>query len=141
MILDDIATYIAAQSTAFSVFSGTTGNLGKALMLDKVHLGTMTSLYETAGFPNLYAFSTTNKAARVAELPRIQALSRSTSYQTARNNIDVIYQLLDGFSGPLPTSTGTEYLSIEAVQPPFSAGRDENDRWILSVNFDTWRAA
>jgi len=138
MILDDLATYIAAQSTAFSV--GSTGNLGKALMLDKVHTATMVSIYETPGLPNLYTFSTTNKATRVAEKPRIQVLSRSTSYQTARTNIDTIYQLLDGFSGPLPTSTGTEYLSIEAVQPPFSAGRDENDRWILSVNFDTWRA-
>ena len=127
MILDDLATYIAAQSTAFSVFSGTTGNLGKALMLDKIHQSTMNSIYETAGLPNLYTFSTTNKATRVAEKPRIQVLSRSTSYQTARNNIDTIYQLLDGFSGPLPTSTGTEYLSIEAVQAPFSAGRDENE--------------
>ena len=33
-LLDDIATFLDAQSTAFTLLSGTAGDLGKQIMLD-----------------------------------------------------------------------------------------------------------
>jgi len=66
-------------------------------------------------------------------------LNRSTDYVTARNRAEEIYVLLDGLSRNLPTSTGTQYQSIEAVSPPFDIGRDRNERHLVSNNFDVWR--
>lgn len=136
MLLDDIATYLAAQSTSLSV--GAAGNLVKAINLDAPTVpNTIVALYEQAGVFNQYAMSTsTGTVSVVYESPRLQAISRSTSYQTARTNAQTVYTILDGLSKNLPTSSGTRYLSVEAVQAPFALGRDGNDRHIVSVNFD-----
>ena len=141
-LLDDIATFLDAQSTAFTLLSGTAGNLAKAKLLDHIHVSdTMAVLYETGGSPNEYTFSTSTGTARVAiEKPSLQMLSRSSDYQTARNQAQVAYTILDGLAGQnLPTATGTLYLDITAVQAPFTIGPDDNDRPIVSVNFDVWK--
>lgn len=131
MILDDLFTYLIAQSTAL-----TASNLAKTVNLDTSPVpDTLTSLYEQPGLGVLHTFSTGNPVIRAIRQPRIQTLSRSTSYQTARNHAQAIYALLDGHSGPLPTSTGTNYISITAVQEPFSIGRDRNDRFLVSCNY------
>ena len=57
-LLDDIGTYLAAQSTAFGKLSGTTGNLAKGVNLDTVAPDTMVSLYDTQGFASSFTFST-----------------------------------------------------------------------------------
>ena len=134
-LLDDIATFLASSSTKFTV--GSTGNIGKSIALDTTQTpATFIALYEQAGAPNSYEFSTSTGADVVIERPNLQVLSRSTSYQTARNNAQTVYTLLDGISRNLPTSTGTRYLSIEAVQAPFQAGFDANRRNLVSVNFN-----
>ena len=134
MILDDVATWLAANSTLLSV-GGTTGTLTKAVMLDS-QPDTVATLLETGGLPTVQAFSTgTNNTQVVYERPNLQLLSRSTSYVTARNVAETVYTLLDGYTGTLPTSTGTRYLSVDAIQAPFSLGRDENERYLVSVNF------
>lgn len=133
-MLDDLATFIDAQSTAFTL--GT--NLGKAIMLDSDSIGnTFTSLYETPGLEGAQAFSTaTNQAERVFDRPGLQVLCRSTSYATARSRAQTIYDLIDGMANrKLPTSTGTLYVSISSVQAPFSLGRDANERWLVSCNY------
>ena len=49
-LLDDIATYMAAQSTAFTKLSGSAGNLSKAFMPDAAPApDTIITLYETGG--------------------------------------------------------------------------------------------
>lgn len=138
MLLDDVATYIAAQSTAFTVG----GNLRKVVGLDDAVSApnTLTVLYETAGIQNTYSFSTGNPVNVDYEQPRLQVLSRSTKYTTARSRAQTIYTMLDGYSGTLPTATGPNYLSISAVQAPFSVGRDKNDRHVVSVNFAIMKA-
>ena len=141
-LLDDIATFLDAQSTAFTLLSGTSGNLAKTISLDHEAVrDTIAVLYETGGSPNEYTFSTSSNSARVAiEKPSLQMLSRSSDYQTARNQAQVAYTILDGLAGrTLPTATGTRYLEITAVQSPFSLGRDDNDRSIISVNFNVWK--
>jgi len=39
----------------------------------------------------------------------------------------------------LSTASNTRYLSFEAVQAPFEFGRDVNDRFLISVNFDVMK--
>lgn len=136
-MLDDIFTYIVAQSTAFTKWAGTSGNIGKAIMLDGTAApDTFVSLYESQGLASAMTFSTsTGSVSVVFERPRLQLISRSSDYATARSNAETIFVLLNGLSKKLPTSTGTLYLSIEAVQSPFHIGRDENDRHMVSCNF------
>ena len=139
---DDIATFLAASSTAFTVLSGTAGNLGKMIMLDNAHVAdTFASIYETGGGPSEHAFSTdTNGVEVVFERPSFQILSRSTTYTIARSQAQVAHTLLDGLNSQnLPTATGTRYLQITAVQSHFFIDRDDNDRFLVSVNFDVWK--
>lgn len=142
-LLDDIAAYLAAQSTAFTLLSGTGGNLGKQMAWDSTRApDTLTVLYEQPGIANAYTFSTSTGNARVAfERPGLQILSRSSDYSTARSRAETAYTILDGLAGRnLPTATGTRYLEISAVQAPFFSGRDENDRFIVSTNYLAWKA-
>ena len=141
-LVDDVATFLAATSTAFTVLSGTAGNLGKMIMLDHDHYAdTFASLYETPGAASEFAFSTaTGTVETVFERPSFQMLSRSTTFTIAKSQAETAYTLLDGMADRLlPTATGTRYLQITAVQPPFYLQRDENDRYIVSVNFDVWK--
>ena len=135
-LLDDVGTYLAAQSTAFTKLAGSAGNLAKGVNLDTVGPDTMTSLYDAQGFESSFTFTTSGSVATAFEQPGLQILSRSTSYKTARDNCVVAFQILDGFSGVLPTATGTRYLSIAGAQTPFFIGRDSNDRALFSVNFN-----
>lgn len=137
MLLDDIATYLAAKSTAFTLLSGTAGNLTKAFMPDSAPApDTIVTIYETGGFGPTHAFSTSSNT-RLFENPRLQIITRSTRYDTARDLASRAFTLLDGIAGQvLPTSVGTHYIDIRAVQSPFSIGRDENGRSMVSVNFD-----
>lgn len=131
-ILDDVAAYIEANTTGWTV-GGTTGNLNLEQMLD-TQPDTTVTLYEQPGLPTAYAFSTGAQVDRVYERPNIQALSRSTSPTVARNNVDRIYDLLDGLANT--TMSGTRYLEFVAVQAPFQLGRDDNQRHLWSVNFN-----
>ncbi len=141
-LLDDLATYLAAQSTAFTVLSGTGGNLVKGQALDATPApDTLTALYDTAGFAPVHTFSTsTGQVTRDHTRPSFQALVRSTSYQTAQARAQTIFETFDGLAGvSLPTATGTLYRSIAAVQSPFFLQRDDNHRVIFSVNFQVER--
>lgn len=142
LLVDEIATYMAAQSTAFTILAGTGGNLAKQIMLDSTpNPDTLTVLYETPGGPTEYSFSTSTGTAQVEfERPSFQILSRSTAYKTARTRAQTAYTMFDGLAGKtLPTATGTRYLEITAVQPPFFLQRDDNDRFIVAVNFNVWK--
>lgn len=136
-MLDDVATYLAAQSTALTVLSGSAGNLAKAISLDHTPApDTLVSLYETGGFAPAHAFTTASTGSvLVFEQPSLQCISRSSRYATARTNAQTVFDTLDGYAGSLPTATGVRYLSIAADQSPFSIGRDKNDRFLVSVNF------
>ena len=141
-ILEEVALYLEAGSTALSL-GGAAGSLQMSIMTDSMP-DTVVSLFEDSGGPTVQAFSTgSSGAARVYEQPGIQALSRSTSYQTARANAGIVYDLLDGISNTTMTgSTGTAvtYLSVDADQPPFPLGRDDQERHLVSVNFSVKKA-
>jgi len=142
-LVDDVSDYLVAQSTAFTLLSGTGGNLGKQVMLDNAHVAdTFTSVYETPGAGSEYTFATSTGTVNVEfERPSFQILSRSTTYTTARTRAQTAYTILDGLAGKsLPTATGTNYLEITAVQAPFFLQRDDNERYVVSVNFSVWKA-
>lgn len=137
MLLDDVLTYLDAQSTALKKLAGSTGNLTKAFMPDGAPApDTLVALYETGGVAPQHVMST-GGITRLFENPRLQAVSRSTSYETARDNAETVFTILDGLASTnLPTSTGTVYVDVTAIQSPFSIGRDGNGRYLVSVNFD-----
>ena len=54
-VLDDVATYLVAQTTL--TVGNTTGTLQKAVMLDE-YSNTVAVLYETGGLPSVHSFST-----------------------------------------------------------------------------------
>ncbi len=130
MILDELATYLAANSTLT-----VGGTLGKARMTD-TQPDTVGVLYESGGLSTVYTFST--GSAVEYQRPTVQFLSRSTSYVTARQAAETVYQLLDGLSNT--TMTGVRYKSVKAIQQPFTVGVDDSDRYLVSVNFQCERA-
>jgi len=130
-LLDAVATYLVANTTL--TVGGTTGTLAKAQMLD-TQPDTVAVLYETGGAASEYAFSTsTGQAQVIYERPNLQLLSRSATYQTARTVAETVYTTLDGLGDM--TMSGTRYLDVDAVQAPFSIGRDKQERELVSVNF------
>lgn len=133
-LLDAVASYLDSSSTVFTLLSGSAGNLAKAIALDAVPApDTLAVLYETPGRGNGYSFSTGAAATVEYESPSLQIISRSSSYATARSRAQTAYTILDGLAGQ--TLSGTLYLDFAAVQPPFSLGRDRNDRYLCAVNF------
>lgn len=129
MLLDDIATYLTANSTRLTVGV----NLTKGYM--PATPATVTTLFETQGLPPIHVFST-GTGTRLYEQPGLMVHSRSTDYQTMRNTLQEVFVLLDGYANTgLPTSTGTHYAAINADQSPFDIGQDANDWHLGSVNF------
>ena len=133
MILDDIAIHLEDNSTLV---------LGVDLTLAFMpeNPNTVTTIYETGGVGPLNAFST-GGGTRVYEQPSIQIVTRSTSYETARNIQETVFTVLDGVNNQTVPSTGSvHYGSIDAVQSPFLINRDSNNRFKVGVNFDVLKS-
>lgn len=133
MILNDIAIHLEDNSTL------TLGvDLTLAFMPDNPN--TVTTIYETGGAGPLNAFST-GGGTRIYEQPSIQIITRSTSYETARNIQETVFVVLDGVNNQTVPSTGSiHYGSIDAVQSPFLINRDSNNRFKVGVNFDVLKS-
>ena len=133
MILDDIAIHLEDNST---LVIGV--DLTLAFMPENPN--TVTTIYETGGAGPLNAFST-GGGTRIYEQPGIQIVTRSTSYETARNIQQTVFVVLDGVNNQTVPSTGSvHYGSIDAVQSPFPLGRDSNNRFKVGVNFDVLKS-
>jgi len=134
-VLDDVATYLVAQTTL--TVGNTTGTLQKAVMLDE-YSNTVAVLYETGGLGSVHSFSTSNPVAVVYDQPSFQLIARSTSYITASSAARLVHDTLDGL-GKTALSTASKYLSVDAQQRPFPIGRDDSERHLISVNFQAKR--
>ena len=129
MILDDVATYLESNSTRLN-----RSNLTRGFMPENP--STVATVFETGGYTPIHFYSTGTQT-RAYERPGLMIHTRSTDQQTARTFAEVVFTILDGVHDRgLPTTTGTHYVEIGAVQSPFLVGRDQNDRYIFSVNFD-----
>lgn len=129
MLLDAIAAHLQTSGI------GTVGtDIFKTQLPDSPDF--CIGVFEYAGRPSDKAFGTTV----LIENARFQILVRSSrqgvtnAYTTARNKAESIYTLLDG-AGPI-TLSGTVYLYIEALQPPFFLQMDDNDRSLVVTNFE-----
>ena len=98
-------------------------------------------LFETPGSLTYFEFSTGARPERVYINPSLQVLSRSTSVVAAKDNCHIVFDLLDGFTGLMSTSTAAQphFVQIVADQAPFHVGRDANQRFVYSANFTVWR--
>jgi hypothetical protein len=67
------------------------------------------------------------------ERVNISLVRRSTSYDTAREDMNTAWKLLDGVTQR--TINSTRYSSITAQQSPFNIGRDDSDRALVGCTF------
>jgi len=74
-----------------------------------------------------------HSSAQGGERPRFQLLCRSADYETGRNQIQKIWDELDGIVNE--TLSTIFYQRVAALQSPFLLERDGNDRWIFIANF------
>lgn len=63
--------------------------------------------------------------------PSINVSARAKSHQDARNVMVQIYNLIHD----APNMLDTPFVDIRAVQPPYFAGQDEQDRYVFVQNF------
>jgi hypothetical protein len=122
VLLDDIADLLTT--------GGITTTIYKGRLQDRPN--DAIALLETGGQPAIHAMST-GPGNALFERPSVQILRRSTSYNTARAEMNTIHNLLDGVTQR--TINSTRYSMIQAVQPPFAIDRDSADRAMLSCNF------
>jgi hypothetical protein len=134
MILDELAKYLQDNGI------GTVGtNIFKSYSPNKPDSALI--IYETGGDRPQDTFGSTNVAAW--ENPRIQIVSRSTEYQTARNTAEDAYKTLIGIANQTikanVADSGSFYLRVSAMQSPFRLGIDQNSRNLVACNFDVMK--
>ena len=73
------------------------------------------------------------------ELPNLSIRCRTPKdcYEDARDLAESIYQFLHNQVGI--TLSGTRYSLIEAIQPPFNIGTDEQGRWTIGFDIRCWK--
>lgn len=128
MILTELSTYILANSTTW-VAGPSTGvvQVWKG-RFPSVAANTSVALFEAGGIEPNYTYSGLNH-----ERPTVQVISRSTSYETARDNANVIYVLLGGTDNA--TLSSVEYAKVTPSQSPFDIGTDADGRTMISCNY------
>lgn len=119
MLLDDLSDYLSSggMGTVYKDYLPTTPD-------------TVTTVYGTGGQAPTYTMA----APHVLEQPRVQIVCRAASLQTAHQNAKGVYELLSGLRNR--TINGVVYRWVEAVQEPFTLGRDQNARFTVACNYD-----
>lgn len=128
-MVEDIGTFLAAQSTLFVLGTKTFLNY----LPDSPNRAQ--SIVETGGMAPEFVAGPSTKVA--IEHPRIQVVCRSTSSTAARADMDKAWVILNGVTNQ--TLSGTTYLRISAAQSPFLLERDAKGRPVFAANFDVWK--
>lgn len=68
--------------------------------------------------------------------PTFQVKVRNTSYAAAESKAYAVYNALHNYGG---TSNSVIFLQIQAMQTPTAIGKDENDRFLFSINFECYQ--
>jgi hypothetical protein len=126
VLLDDISDLLST--------GGVTTTIYKGFMPEQPNDAFI--LTETAGLGPIHAMSTGPGQAKL-EVAGLQVIRRSQSYSTARSGMQSVMDLLDGLTER--TINATRYSYVSAQQVPFSLGRDDAERTMLSVNFLAWK--
>jgi len=128
-LLDDLSDYLSSGSTGLS------GTILLGRLSDTP--AEQIAIAETGGIAPIHAMSS-GPGNAVLELPRVQIVSRSTTYAAAHTRIKLVEGLLDGLRPR--TINGTQYHFSSAVQPPFLLEYDANGRPVLAQNFEIQKA-
>ena len=131
-LLSDVGTYLNAASISTQDLT-----LGTNLFLGRLpdSPDTCVGLIQTGGLAPTDTYGTSFPP---LETQGLQTLVRATSYATGEAlAVDVFKSLL---SVENETLTSTLYLKIEANQSPFALERDEQERVVMSCNFNVVKA-
>lgn len=139
MLLDELARYVVGQSTSFVIAPSTAGYPIWKGGFRADQPNTAVTILETGGILPTYTYAGVS-----FEQPTIQIISRSTSYELARTNAWLVYEILAivgnaNLVASTSTSTGadptTRYVSITPNQSPFDMGNDAKARTQFSCNY------
>ena len=142
MLLAEVGTYLAAQSTAVpfnttltrgtNLFEGELGP-GAGTATDPV---TQVAIVEYGGPPPEHTLG--GETTRI-EMARFQVRVRHATFATGRLLIQQISAALVAIGGN-ETLSGVKYLSIDALQSnPTQLPRDDNRRWHWTWNFEAMK--
>lgn len=130
-VLDDLGTFLQTAGV---------GTLATDLFLGIMpgEPDTCVALIESPGDDPVSVMTRTASKPPV-ERPSISILCRGAKddHNAPRVEAESIYAVIHNVVDN--TLSGTRYLSIEARQPPFSIGRDENGRSLIGFNVDIWK--
>lgn len=125
MLVDEVAEYLGGASLGLVVGS----NLWKVPVPETTSTtGPQVGVVEYAGRPALRAMGP-SLGDPIAEVTRFQVgvIGQLDQYEETREMAESIYQALDNLANTsLPSSTGSRYLLIRALQPPFYMAPDDN---------------
>lgn len=131
--LEDLGTFLQTAGTgtlATDLFLG--------LMPDTPDFCTV--LLENPGDDSIVVMNRTAGKPTV-ERPSVMVLCRGAKddYNTPRTEAESIYAVINDVVDT--TLSSTRYLAIEARQPPYGVGRDDNGRELVGFNLDIWKEA
>lgn len=135
MILPEISAYLVANTTRF-IAAPSTHATKYQVWLNKFPAESQDSavaLFESGGIEPIYTYEGLSN-----ERPTMQVISRSHSYDTARDNANAIFTLLAGTENA--TLSNVSYTKITPVQSPFDLGTDAAERNMVSCNFTAEKA-
>ena len=134
-LVSDVTTYLAGASLGLTV--GSTGNLINVPFSD-VSPQAVVCIIQYSGRPAVRAFGA-SIGAPVCEVHRFQITARdiANNFSTAQALIESIHAALDHLGES--TLSGTRYLNVTAVAPPFYLGQDDDDRHRFVCNFEAWK--
>jgi len=134
-LVSDITTYLVAQGLGLTV--GSTGNLLNVPFSD-VSPQAVACVIQYGGLPAIRAFGA-SIGSPVCEVHRFQVLVRdvANNFATAQTLAEDIHDKLDHLGES--TLSGTRYLNVVALSPPFPIGQDANDRYEFSCNYEAWK--
>ena len=130
MVLGDLSDYLTSGGIAsVTIYQGFLPDIPDKAM----------AIYEIPGLPAVHAMNAAAGAALV-ERPGVQFVVRDVvdEYATARTAIDAVWKLIDGL--PSRSINGVAYKWAMARQSPFTMGRDESGRVLLTFSADVWKA-
>ena len=130
----EVQAYVVLTSTRF--FAGESST-AIPLWLNKhpeSQPDTSVAIFESGGPGAVYNFDGIK-----VERPTLQFISRSSGYESARDNAEHIYVLLSGVTNATiaKSSAGgtTPYLTITPLQSPTDIGQDASARAMVSCNY------
>jgi len=131
MLLNDMVTYLSSGG-------GWTGGTNLFAGLLPPTPDEAIAIYETGGTAPEHTMGNV-AGAGVLERPRVQVISRASTYEVARANAQKAWLLLDKL--PTRTINGVQYYYGQAVQSPFLMGRDEQQGSpLVAFNVDILKA-